>query len=80
MKTNKGGYWNTRKEKLLKMYQNLSQKDLNFKVGEENAMLALLSDKLGKSNQELLKMIIMLWCLFVHLAFEIQKPIYKILF
>jgi hypothetical protein len=60
MKTNKGGYWNTRKEKLLKMYQNLSQKDLNFKVGEENAMLALLSDKLGKSNQELLKIIIML--------------------
>jgi hypothetical protein len=60
MKANKGGYWNTRKEKLLKMYQNLSQKDLNFKVGEENAMLALLSDKLGKSNQELLKMIIML--------------------
>jgi hypothetical protein len=42
------------------MYQNLSQKDLNFKVGEENAMLALLSDKLGKSNQELLKIIIML--------------------
>jgi hypothetical protein len=60
MKANKGGSWNTRKEKLLKMYQNLSQKDLNFKVGEENAMLALLSDKLGKSNQELLKMIIML--------------------
>jgi hypothetical protein len=60
MKVNKGGYWNTRKEKLLKMYQNLSQKDLNFKVGEENAMLALLGDKLGKSNQELLKMIIML--------------------
>jgi len=60
MKANKGGYWNTRKEKLLNMYQNLSQKDLNFKVGEENAMLALLSDKLGKSNQELLKIIIML--------------------
>jgi hypothetical protein len=60
MKANKGGYWNTRKEKLLKMYQNLSQKDLNFKVGEENAMLALLSDKLGKSNQELLKIITML--------------------
>jgi hypothetical protein len=60
MKANKGGYWNARKEKLLKMYQNLSQKDLNFKVGEENAMLALLSDKLGKSNQELLKIIIML--------------------
>jgi hypothetical protein len=60
MKPDKGGYWKTRKEKLLKMYQNLSQKDLDFKEGEENAMLALLSDKLGKSNQELLKLIITL--------------------
>ncbi len=55
-----GGYWKTRKEKLLKRYENLSQKDLNFKVGEEKAMLALLSDKLGKSNQELLNLIITL--------------------
>ena len=60
MKPDKGGYWKARKEKLLKMYQNLSQKDLNFKVGEENAMLALLSNKLGKSNQELLNLIITL--------------------
>jgi hypothetical protein len=60
MKASKGGYWNTRKEKLLKMYQNLSQKDLRFKVGEENAMLAILSNKLGKSNQELLNLIITL--------------------
>jgi hypothetical protein len=60
MKPDKGVYWKTRKEKLLKMYQNLSQKDLDFKVGEENAMLALLSIKLGKSNQELLNLIITL--------------------
>jgi hypothetical protein len=60
MKANKGGYWDVRKEKLLKMYQNLSQKDLNFKEGEENAMLAILSYKLGKSNQELLNLIISL--------------------
>jgi hypothetical protein len=60
MKANKGGYWETRKEKLLKMYQNLSQKDLDFKEGEENAMLAVLSYKLGKSNQELLNLIISL--------------------
>ena len=60
MKPDKGGYWKTRKEKLLKMYKNLSQKDLDFKVGEENAMLALLSNKLGKSNQELLTLIITL--------------------
>ena len=60
MKANKGGYWKTRKEKLLKMYKNLSQKDLDFKLGEENAMLASLSDKLGKTNQELLNLIITL--------------------
>jgi hypothetical protein len=60
MKAEKGGYWNTRKEKLLKMYKNLSQKDLDFKLGEENAMLAILSNKLGKTNQELLNLIITL--------------------
>ena len=60
MKPGKGGYWKTRKEKLLKLYKNLSQKDLDFKLGEENAMLASLSDKLGKTNQELLNLIITL--------------------
>lgn len=60
MKPEKGEYWKTRKEKLLKMHKSLSQKDLDFEVGEENAMLATLSDKLGKSREELLKMIIML--------------------
>jgi hypothetical protein len=60
MKPETGGYWKTRKEKLLKRYENLSQKDLDFKMGDENAMLALLSDKLGKSNQELLNLIITL--------------------
>jgi hypothetical protein len=42
------------------LYKNLSQKDLDFKLGEENKMLATLSAKLGKSREELLKMIIML--------------------
>ena len=60
MKWNKGGYWKTRKEKLLKKYQNLSDKDLDFKEGEEKAMFELLSQKLGKTKEELLKMIIML--------------------
>jgi len=60
MKPEKGGYWKTRKEKLLKMFKNLSQKDLDFKEGEENEMLDTLSDKLGKSREELLRMIIML--------------------
>ena len=60
MKWNKGGYWKIRKEKLLKKYQNLSRKDLDFKEGEEKVMFELLSEKLGKTKQELLKMIIML--------------------
>ena len=60
MKPDKGGYWKNRKEKLLKMYDSLSHKDLDFEVGEENAMLASLSTKLGKSREELLKIIIML--------------------
>jgi hypothetical protein len=60
MKANKGGYWNARKEKLLKKYENLSHKDLDFKVGEEKVMLEVLSLKLGKSNKELLNLIITL--------------------
>jgi hypothetical protein len=60
MKPDKGVYWKSRKGKLLKMFKSLSQKDLDFKEGEENAMLAALSTKLGKTREELLKMIIML--------------------
>jgi hypothetical protein len=60
MKAGKAEYWNYRKNKLLKLYKNLSRKDLNFKLGEENAMMELLSNKLGKSNQELLNLIITL--------------------
>jgi hypothetical protein len=60
MKFNKGEYWNTRKEKLLKMYQNLSSKDLDYKEGEERLMLEILSLKLGKSDKELLNLIITL--------------------
>lgn len=60
MKAGNGGYWNTRKEKLLKLYKNLSQKDLDFKLGEEMQMLTTLSNKLGLSHQEVLKIIVTL--------------------
>lgn len=60
MKWNKGGYWHTKKQKLLKKYKNLSHSDLNFKEGEEKAMFEVLSEKLGKTRQELLKLIITL--------------------
>ena len=60
MRSDRGEYWKSRKGKLLKMFKSLSQKDLDFKEGEENEMLDALSNKLGKSKQELLSMIIML--------------------
>jgi len=60
MKSAKGGYWNTRKEKLLKKFENISQKDLDYNLGEEKEMLEELSIKLGKSDKELLNLIISL--------------------
>ena len=60
MKPGKGGYWENRKEKLLKKFDILSQKDLNYNLGEEKAMLEALSVKLGKSDKELLSLIISL--------------------
>jgi hypothetical protein len=57
MKANKGGYW---KDKLLKKFESLSRKDLDFKEGEEKMMLEVLSLKLGKSDKELLNLIITL--------------------
>lgn len=60
MKPGKGEYWNTRKEKLLKRFENLSHKDLSYNLGDEKAMLEALSAKLGKSDKELLNLIISL--------------------
>lgn len=60
MRSKKAGYWDNKKEKLLKVYKNLSHKDLDFKEGEEKAMFEILSNKLGKTKQELLRLIITL--------------------
>lgn len=60
MRTDTGGYWKDKKEKLLKKYQNLTDKDLKFNLGEEKEMIEILSFKLGKTNQELLNIIITL--------------------
>jgi hypothetical protein len=60
MKPGNGLYWKIRKKKLLEKFENLSYDDLDFKIGEEKAMIDILSVKLGKSNQELLNLIISL--------------------
>jgi hypothetical protein len=60
MRSNTIGYWNDKKEKLLKKYKNLTEKDLCFDEGKEKEMIEILGYKLGKSKQELLKIIIAL--------------------
>jgi len=52
--------WNDKKEKLLKKYKNLSEKDLRLRPGKEMEMIESLGSKLGKSMKELLSIIITL--------------------
>ncbi len=60
MRSNSEGYWEDKKEKLLKRYTNLTHSDLRFRLGKEQEMIKKVSSKLGKSTQELLKLIVML--------------------
>ena len=60
MSTNTVGSWNIKKEKLLKRYKNLCAKDLRFDLGREEEMIRILSNKLGKTRQELLDIIVTL--------------------
>jgi hypothetical protein len=60
MRTGSVRYWKDKKEKLLKRYKNLTAGDLNFEVGKEKEMIETVGNKLGKSKQELLNIIIML--------------------
>lgn len=60
MRTNSVRYWNDKKEKLKKKFKNLTDKDLNFNEGKEKEMIETVGNKLGKSKQELLKIIITL--------------------
>lgn len=53
-------YWNDKKEKLKKKFKNLTDKDLNFNQGKEKEMIEIVGNKLGKTKQELLKIIIAL--------------------
>jgi hypothetical protein len=52
------GYWKDKKEKLLKRYNNLTEKDLRFDLGHEKEMMNSLCSKLGKTDQELLNIIV----------------------
>ncbi|MGC1390141.1 MAG: general stress protein CsbD [Bacteroidales bacterium] len=54
------GYWNIKKEKLKQKYKNLTDKDLYFSEGKEKEMIEMLGNKLGKTKQELLNIIVAL--------------------
>jgi hypothetical protein len=53
-------YWRVKKGKLLKKYKNLTDRDLRFVIGKEKEMMEILGNKLGKTKQELLDIIITL--------------------
>ncbi len=58
METYVKGFWNEKKDKLKKHYPMLTEKDLSFMEGREKEMIELLGYKLGKSKQELIKIIV----------------------
>jgi hypothetical protein len=60
MKTDTVRYWKEKREKLLKKYNNLTDKDLIFNEGNEKEMIEKVSSKLGKNMKELLSIIITL--------------------
>ena len=60
MKADSVGYWKDKKGKLLKKYKTLTDKDLRFDEGKEEEMIKILAYKLGKTEQELLNLIISL--------------------
>jgi hypothetical protein len=60
MNTNIKGFWNEKKEKLKQKYTIITDEDVSFREGKEKEMIEILSSKLGKTNQELLSIIIAL--------------------
>ena len=55
---NEVGFKTVKKEKFKQIFPVITDKDLLFKEGKEMEMFELLSYKLGKTNQELLSIII----------------------
>jgi hypothetical protein len=54
------GFWNGKKEKLKQKFPIIIDDDLRFPEGKEKEMIEILGNKLGKTKQELLHIIIAL--------------------
>lgn len=57
METSKTGFWNERKEMLKVRFPSISDDDLHFHDGKEKEMMEMLSYKLGKSEDELRRIV-----------------------
>lgn len=51
------GNWNQTKGKLMQKYAELTEDDLAYEEGKEDELFGRLQEKLGKSKDELKKMI-----------------------
>jgi hypothetical protein len=58
MNTNVIGYWDKKKEKLKQRFPVITDEDLLYREGKEKEMIEMLGNKLGKSKQELLNIIV----------------------
>ena len=58
MNTNVIGYWDKKKEKLKQRFPVITDNDLRYREGKEKQMIEMLGNKLGKSKQELLNIIV----------------------
>jgi hypothetical protein len=58
MNTDVIGYWNKKKILLKLKFPIITDDDLCFNLGKEKEMIEILGYKLGKTNQELLNIIV----------------------
>jgi hypothetical protein len=54
------GYWDIKKEKLKLLYPGITEEDVTYPEGKEMEIMELLGNKLGKSKQELVSIIVKL--------------------
>jgi len=54
------GYWDKKKAKLKQKFPILNDDDLHFQEGKEREMMEMIGQKLGKTKQELLYIIVAL--------------------
>ncbi|HEX2967723.1 MAG TPA: hypothetical protein VHO46_01370 [Bacteroidales bacterium] len=50
--------WQHKKYKLIRKFSSIREKDLRYRIGEEKNLIRKLRDKLGKSDEEILGIII----------------------